>query len=165
MRIRRIAVGAFLIVAAGASTVFVVPSSHTGRAEAAGGGVYKDIELFGEVLQHVREDYVERPDDAKLIASAINGMLTKLDPHSSYLSPKEFQEEQVETHGEFGGLGIDITMEDGVLKVIAPIDNMPAEKAGVLAGDAITALDGKPLKGLSMDQAVDQMRGPVGAPI
>ena len=92
-------------------------------------------------------------------------MLMKLDPHSSYMSPKEFQEEQVETHGEFGGLGIDVTMENGILKVIAPIDNMPAERAGVLAGDAITELDGQSIKGLSMDQAVDRMRGPAGSAI
>ena len=127
--------------------------------------VYKDLELFGEILQRVREEYVDKPDDKKLITAAINGMLVKLDPHSSYMSPKEFQEEQVETHGEFGGLGIDVTMENGVLKVVAPIDSMPADRAGVLAGDAIVELDGKPLKGLSIDQAVDRMRGPAGSPI
>ena len=117
------------------------------------------------MLQHVREEYVEKADDKKLVSNAINGMLMKLDPHSSYMSPKEFQEEQVETHGEFGGLGIDVTMENGVLKVIAPIDNMPADRAGVIAGDAITELDGQAIKGLSMDQAVDRMRGPAGSPI
>jgi len=165
MRIRRLALGAFLIVAASASGVFLSPSQLQDSAAAANAQVYKDLELFGEVLQHVREEYVEKPDDKKLIQQAINGMLMKLDPHSSYMSPKEFQEEQVETHGEFGGLGIDVTMENGVLKVIAPIDNMPAERAGVLAGDAITELDGQPIKGLSMDQAVDRMRGPAGSPI
>lgn len=165
MRIRQLALGAFLIIAASAGGNLIIPSIQQEHASAADARIYKDMEIFGEVLQHVRDDYVERPEDAKLIANAINGMLTKLDPHSSYLSAKEFQEEQVETHGEFGGLGIDVTMEEGVLKVIAPIDNMPAERAGVLAGDAITALDGKPIKGLTMDQAVDQMRGPVGAPI
>jgi carboxyl-terminal processing protease len=126
MRIRRLALGAFLVIAAGAGGVFFLPSSQQDQATAASARVYKDIELFGEVLQHVREEYVEKPDDKKLIAHAINGMLMKLDPHSSYMSPKEFQEEQVETHGEFGGLGIDVTMENGVLKVIAPIDNMPS---------------------------------------
>ncbi|MGO8777367.1 MAG: S41 family peptidase [Rhodomicrobium sp.] len=165
MRIRRLALGALLLVAASASGVFIHQQPVQDQALAATAQVYKDLELFGEVLQHVREEYVEKPDDKKLITSALNGMLMKLDPHSSYMSPKEFQEEQVETHGEFGGLGIDVTMEDGVLKVIAPIENMPAEKAGVLAGDAITALDGQTIKGLSMDQAVDRMRGPTGSPI
>jgi carboxyl-terminal processing protease len=157
--------GAFLIVAISAGGVLLSPLAHRGQATAAGGEVYKELQLFGEVLQHVRQDYVEKPDDAKLIANAINGMLTKLDPHSSYMSPKEFKEEQVETHGEFGGLGLDVALESGVLKVIAPIDNMPAERAGVLAGDAITALDGQPIKGWSIDQAVERMRGPAGAPI
>jgi carboxyl-terminal processing protease len=165
MRIRRLAVGAFLVIAASVSGTFILPPAQHDRAAAADAQVFKDVELFGEVLEHIRDEYVDRPDDSKLIVSAISGMLARLDPHSSYLSPKEFQEEQVETHGEFGGLGIDVSMEDGVLKVIAPIDNMPAERAGVLAGDAITALDGKSIKGLTMDQAVDQMRGPVGAPI
>jgi carboxyl-terminal processing protease len=157
--------GGFLVLTASAGGYFLVPSPQADQAAAANAQVYKDIELFGEVLQHIREEYVERPEDKKLIANAINGMLMKLDPHSSYMTPKEFQEEQVETHGEFGGLGIDVTMENGVLKVISPIDNMPADRAGVLAGDAITELDGKPIKGLSMDQAVDRMRGPAGAPI
>jgi carboxyl-terminal processing protease len=165
MRITRLAFGAFLLIAASASGVFVLQSPAQDRAIAANAQVYKDLELFGEVLEHVREEYVEKPEDKKLITNAINGMLMKLDPHSSYMSPKEFQEEQVETHGEFGGLGIDVQMENGVLKVIAPIDNMPAERAGVLAGDSITELDGQPIKGLSMDQAVDRMRGPAGSPI
>src|SRR5215813_6187319 len=141
MRRRTLVLGAFLLVAVSASGVLFTPSAHHGQATAAGGQVYKELQLFGEVLQHVRQEYVDRPEDSKLIANAINGMLTKLDPHSSYMSPKEFREEQVETHGEFGGLGLDVTMESGVLKVIAPIDNMPADRAGVLAGDAITALD------------------------
>jgi carboxyl-terminal processing protease len=157
--------GAFFIVAVSAGGVLLSPSAHRDQATAASAQVYKELQLFGEVLQHVRQDYVEKPDDAKLIVYAINGMLSKLDPHSSYMSPKEFKEEQVETHGEFGGLGLDVSMESGVLKVIAPIDNMPAERAGVLAGDAITALDGQPIKGWSIDQAVERMRGPAGSPI
>lgn len=165
MRIPRLALGALLLIAASASGVFVHQFPAQDQAVAANAQVYRDLELFGEVLQHVRQEYVERPDDQKLITTAINGMLTKLDPHSSYMSPKEFQEEQVETHGEFGGLGIDVSMENGVLKVIAPIENMPAERAGVLAGDVITGLDGRPIKGLSMDQAVERMRGPAGSPI
>ncbi len=165
MRRRELALGAFLIVAASAGGVFFSPSVHQNRAEAAGAQVYKDFELFGEVLEHVRQNYVEKPDDSKLIEHAINGMLAKLDPHSSYMSPNEYQQEQVEARGEFGGLGIDITIEDGVVKVIAPIDNMPAERAGVLAGDIITALDGKSVKGLSMEQTIESMRGPAGSPI
>ncbi|MGO9486399.1 MAG: S41 family peptidase [Rhodomicrobium sp.] len=165
MRIPRLALGAVLLIAASASGVYIHQSPAQDRSVAASSQVYKDLELFGEVLQRVREEYVEKPDDRKLVTNAINGMLMKLDPHSSYMSPKEFQEEQVETHGEFGGLGIDVTMESGILKVIAPIDNMPAERAGVLAGDAITELDGQSIKGLSMDQAVDRMRGPAGSAI
>jgi carboxyl-terminal processing protease len=165
MRISRLVPGAFLIVAACASGVFIHQSLAQDRPIAASSQVYKELELFGEVLQRVRTEYVTKPGDKKLIADAINGMLMKLDPHSSYMSPKEFQEEQVETRGEFGGLGVDITMKNGVLKVVAPIDDMPAGRAGVLAGDTITALDGKPVKKLSMDQVVDRMRGPAGSPI
>jgi carboxyl-terminal processing protease len=165
MRIPRLALGAALVIAVGASGVYIHQSTAQDRSVAASSQVYKDLELFGEVLQHVREEYVERPEDKQLISTAINGMLQKLDPHSSYMSPKEFQEEQVETRGEFGGLGIDVTMESGILKVVSPIDNMPAERAGVLAGDAITELDGQAIKGLSMDQAVDRMRGPAGTAI
>ena len=165
MRVSRLALGVLLLAAASASGVFIHQSPAQDRSVAASSQVYKDLELFGEVLQHVREEYVEKADDKKLMSNAINGMLMKLDPHSSYMSPKEFHEEQVETRGEFGGLGIDVTMENGVLKVIAPIDNMPAERAGVVAGDAITELDGQAIKGLSMDQAVDRMRGPAGSPI
>jgi carboxyl-terminal processing protease len=165
MRRRTLVLGASLIIALSAGGALLSPSAHRGQATAASGQVYQELQLFGEVLQHVRQDYVDKPDDAKLIAHAINGMLTKLDPHSSYMSPKEFKEEQVETHGEFGGLGIDVTIENGVLKVIAPIDNMPAERAGVLAGDAITALDGQPIKDWTIDQAVERMRGPAGSSI
>ena len=165
MRRRELALGAFLIIVASASGIFFSPSLQRSPAAAAGAPVYQGLELFGDVLEHVRDEYVEKPDDSKLIEHAINGMLAKLDPHSSYMSPREYQDEQIETHGEFGGLGIDVAMEDGVVKVIAPIDNMPAERAGVLAGDAITALDGKPVHGLNMDQTIERMRGPVGSPI
>ncbi len=165
MRKLNVALGVFVIVLVSVSGVFMFRPAYTGQAAAADAGVYKGLEVFGDVLDHTRTDYVEKPDDAKLIENAIKGMLAGLDPHSSYLSAAEFQEEQVQTRGEFGGLGIDVTMEDGIVKVIAPIDNMPADRAGVLAGDAITALDGQSLKGLSMDQAIERMRGAVGAPI
>jgi len=164
MRKRGFALGAFLIVLSAAGLVSL-PSRQSGDAVAAGAEIYKNLELFGDVLEQVRTNYVVKPDDSKLIENAIKGVLTGLDPHSTYLTPKEVEEEQAETRGEFGGLGIDVTMENGVVKVITPIDNMPAERAGVSAGDSITAIDGETLKGLSMDAAVDRMRGPVGSPI
>ena len=165
MRKRELALGAFLIVLAAAGGFMSLPSPKEGTAIAAGADVYKQLELFGDALELVRANYVVKPDDSKLIENAIKGVLTGLDPHSTYLTPKEVQDEQAETRGEFGGLGIDVTMEDGIVKVIAPIDNMPAERAGVNAGDSITAIDGENLRGLSMDAAVDKMRGPVGSPI
>jgi carboxyl-terminal processing protease len=166
MRKRELALGAFLFVAAATSGVIHPPfPRESGRADAAGGELYKNLELFGDVLEAVRDNYVVKTADSKLIENAIKGILTGLDPHSSYLTPKEVQDEQAEAKGEFGGLGIDVTMEDGVVKVVAPIDNMPAERAGVSAGDLITAIDGESLRGFSMDAAVDRMRGPVGSPI
>jgi carboxyl-terminal processing protease len=126
---------------------------------------YRQLNLFGEVFERVRADYVEEVTDEKLIESAINGMLTSLDPHSSYLSPKDFEDMQVQTKGEFGGLGIEVTMEDGVIKVVSPIDDTPAARAGVLPGDIITHLDGEPVLGLTLAEAVDKMRGPANTEI
>ncbi len=126
---------------------------------------YRQLNLFGDVFERIRSDYVEKPDDSKLVESAINGMLTSLDPHSSYMSPKSFKDMQVQTRGEFGGLGIEVTMEEGLVKVVAPIDDTPAARAGVRAGDLITHLDGEQVQGLSLNQAVDKMRGPVNSPI
>jgi len=134
-------------------------------ANAASADTYRELNLFGDVFERIRSDYVETPDDAKLIESAINGMLAGLDPHSSYLSPKNFQDMQVQTSGKFGGLGIEVTMEDGVVKVVSPIDDTPAARAGILAGDLITALDGEPVEGLTLNEAVDKMRGAVDTPI
>ncbi|MCW2308814.1 S41 family peptidase [Rhodobium gokarnense] len=130
-------------------------------ANAAASDTYRQLQLFGDVFERVRSDYVEVPEDTKLVESAINGMLTALDPHSSYLSPKSFKDMQVQTRGEFGGLGIEVTMEDGVVKVVAPIDGTPAHKAGILANDLITHLDGEQVRGLTLAQAVEKMRGPV----
>ena len=113
----------------------------------------------------MRADYVEKPDDSKLVESAINGMLAGLDPHSSYMDPKSFRDMQVQTRGEFGGLGIEVTMEDGLVKVVAPIDDTPAAKAGVMANDIITKLDDEQVQGLTLNQAVDKMRGPVNTKI
>jgi carboxyl-terminal processing protease len=132
---------------------------------AASADTYRQLNLFGDVFERIRSDYVEQPDDSKLVESAINGMLSSLDPHSSYMSPKSFKDMQVQTRGEFGGLGIEVTMEDGLVKVVAPIDETPAARAGVRAGDIITQLDGDEVKGLSLNQAVDKMRGPVNSPI
>ena len=125
----------------------------------------KQLSLFGDVFERVRSDYVEKPDDGKLVESAINGMLAGLDPHSSYMDAKSFRDMQVQTRGEFGGLGIEVTMEDGLIKVVAPIDETPAAKAGVMANDFITHIDDEPVQGLTLNQAVDKMRGPVNTKI
>ncbi len=134
-------------------------------AKAAVADTYRQLNLFGDVFERVRADYVEKPDDSKLIETAINGMLAGLDPHSSYMDPKSFRDMQVQTRGEFGGLGIEVTMEDGLIKVVAPIDETPAAKAGVMANDIITQLDGEQVQGLTLNQAVEKMRGPVNTKI
>jgi carboxyl-terminal processing protease len=148
---------------AGATSVFNV--SRTYSATAPNSDIYKQLDLFGDVLERVRNDYVEKPDDAQLIDSAINGMLASLDPHSSYLNPKNFKDMQVQTRGEFGGLGIEVTMENGIVKVVSPIDDTPAAKAGLQANDLVTHLDGEQIIGFSLEQAVEKMRGLVNTPI
>jgi carboxyl-terminal processing protease len=135
------------------------------RAAAADTNTYRQLSLFSDVFERVRSDYVEKPDDGKLIESAINGMLTGLDPHSSYMDAKAFRDMQVQTRGEFGGLGIEVTMEDGVIKVVSPIDDTPASKAGILANDFITHIDDEAVQGLTLNQAVDKMRGPANTKI
>jgi carboxyl-terminal processing protease len=134
-------------------------------AIAAPADTYRQLNLFGDVFERVRADYVEKPDDAKLVESAINGMLQGLDPHSSYMDPKSFRDMQVTTKGEFGGLGIEVTMEEGLIKVVSPIDDTPAQKAGVMANDIITHLDDEAVQGLTLNQAVEKMRGPVNTKI
>jgi carboxyl-terminal processing protease len=126
---------------------------------------YRQLNLFGEVVERVRVDYVEEVSDAKLIESAINGMLTSLDPHSSFLNEKNFRDMQVQTKGEFGGLGIEVTMESGLVRVVSPIDDTPAFRAGIKTGDLISQLDGEPVLGLTLAEAVDRMRGRVGTDI
>ena len=143
----------------------LVPIGFGSSAKAAAADTYKQLNLFGDVFERVRADYVEKPDDSKLIESAINGMLSGLDPHSSYMEPKAFRDMQVQTRGEFGGLGIEVTMEDGLIKVVAPIDETPAAKAGVMANDIITKLDEEQVQGLTLNQAVEKMRGPVNTKI
>jgi carboxyl-terminal processing protease len=134
-------------------------------ASAAAADTYRQLNLFGDIFERVRSHYVERPDDSKLVESAINGMLSGLDPHSSYMDPKSFRDMQVQTRGEFGGLGIEVTMEDGLIKVVAPIDDTPAAKAGIRAGDIITHLDDEAVQGLTLNQAVEKMRGLVNTKI
>ena len=155
--------------AAGAAVTLLVTQPHTtlfgSAAKAAASDTYRELNLFGDVFERVRADYVEKPDDSKLVESAINGMLAGLDPHSSYMDPKSFRDMQVQTRGEFGGLGIEVTMEDGLVKVVAPIDDTPAAKAGVMANDIITHLDDEAVQGLTLNQAVEKMRGPVNTKI
>src|SRR6201995_980839 len=155
--------------AAGAAMTLFATQPHMlfsgGSARAAVADTYRQLNLFGDVFERVRADYVEVPDDSKLIESAINGMLAGLDPHSSYMDPKSFRDMQVQTRGEFGGLGIEVTQEDGLIKVVAPIDDTPAAKAGIRAGDIITHLDDEAVQGLTLNQAVDKMRGPVNSKI
>src|SRR4029079_1850776 len=127
--------------------------------------LYQQLNLFGDVLERVRRDYVEPVDEKTLMENAINGMLAALDPHSSYMNPKVYKDMQVQTRGEFGGLGIEVTMENSVIKVVSPIDDTPASKAGVQSGDLIFALDGEPVQGLTLQEAVEKMRGKVGTSI
>lgn len=127
--------------------------------------IYEQLDLFGNVFERVRADYVEQVDDKKLIEAAINGMLTSLDPHSSFLSAKDYEDMQTQTRGSFGGLGIEVGQEDGLVKVISPIDDTPAAEAGVKPGDFITHVNGESLMGLSLDESVEKMRGPVGSEI
>ncbi|WP_454811771.1 S41 family peptidase [Labrys neptuniae] len=158
----------FCGVAMGAIATIAVTQPHLllmGGANAAVTDTYKQLNLFGDVFERVRSDYVEQPEDGKLVEAAINGMLTSLDPHSSYMDAKSFQDMQVQTKGEFGGLGIEVTQEDGAIKVVSPIDDSPASKAGVLSGDLITAIDGEATQGMTLQQAVDKMRGAVNTPI
>jgi carboxyl-terminal processing protease len=127
--------------------------------------IYQQLNLFGDVLERVRNDYVEPPNEKDLMEAAINGMLASLDPHSSYMNPKSFKDMQVQTRGEFGGLGIEVTMENGVVKVVSPIDDTPAAKAGLQPGDLIVTLDGQPVLGLTLQEAVEKMRGRIDTTI
>ena len=127
--------------------------------------LYEKIDLFGEVLEKIQNEYVEEVDQAKIMDSAINGALQSLDPYSAYMNPRIFEEAQEESSGEFGGLGIEVTMESGVVKVIAPIDDTPAAKAGIKAGDYIVKINGEQVQGKTLMEAVNLMRGPEGSSI
>ena len=146
-----------------ATTQFVGPLVAQESARTT--NVYEQLDLFGDIFERIRAQYVEEVDAADLIEAAIDGMLTSLDPHSSYLSPDDAADMRVQTRGEFGGLGIEVTQEEGFVKVVSPIDGTPAEEAGIEAGDFITHVDGASVLGLTLDEAVDMMRGPVGSEI
>src|SRR5271156_558013 len=159
----------FLGAVAGVGLTLLATQPHTAfvgsSAKAASSDTFRQLNLFGDVFERVRADYVEKPDDSKLVESAINGMLAGLDPHSGYMDPSSFRDIQGQTRGEFGGLGIEVTMEDGLVKVVAPIDETPAAKAGVMANDIIIKLDDEQVQSLTLNQAVEKMRGPVNTKI
>jgi len=160
----------FLMAAAGGTLAGVIATTQfagpiVAQEKASGSSVYEQLDLFGDIFERIRAQYVEPVDESELIEAAIDGMLSSLDPHSSYLSPKDAADMQVQTRGEFGGLGIEVTQEDGFVKVVAPMDGTPADQAGVEAGDFITHVDGENLMGLTLDETVSRMRGPVGSEI
>jgi carboxyl-terminal processing protease len=149
----------------GASAMSLVYGAPSSSANAADSETYRQLAIFGDVFERVRGQYVTPPDEKSLVENAINGMLSSLDPHSSYLNPEAAKDMRVQTKGEFGGLGIEVTMENELVKVITPIDDTPAAKAGVRAGDFITAIDGDEVRGLTLNDAVEKMRGLVNTPI
>ena len=148
-----------------ATLVLLSPRQDVGAATSNSTETYKQLNLFGEVFERVRAEYVDDVSDDSLVESAINGMLTSLDPHSNYLNTKNFNDMKVQTRGEFGGLGIEVSMENGLVKVVSPIDDTPAAHAGLKPGDLITHLDGDPVQGMTLPEAVEKMRGPVSSEI
>jgi len=155
----------FGVVVFGLMTVFILPSTPSISQSSTNDETYRQLSLFGDAFQLIRDDYVEEVDDKTLISNAINGMLSALDPHSNYLPDDDFKKMQERTRGEFGGLGIEITMEDGYVKVVSPIDDTPAFNAGVQAGDLIVQIAGQDVLGMTLSEAVELMRGPVGSNI
>jgi len=156
------------LIAAAAATVFLVTlDQDVGAATATSNSpeTYKQLNLFGDVFELVRSNYVDDVTDDTLVEGAINGMLTALDPHSNYLNSKNFNDMKVQTRGEFGGLGIEVSMENGLVKVVSPIDDTPAANAGLKPGDLITHLEGQPVQGLTLPEAVEKMRGPINSDI
>ncbi len=147
------------------SLAFAATPAANAPAKGSETSTYELLNLFGEVFDRVRSDYVEPVSDDKLIESALNGMLTSLDPHSSYMNAKSFDDMKIQTKGEFGGLGIEVTMDNGLVKVVSPIDETPAAKAGVKPGDYISEIDGVAVMGMTLQEAVDKMRGPVGSSV
>jgi carboxyl-terminal processing protease len=157
--------GAALALLAGSPGLLPLMSGAVASPRSETSQTYRQLELFGKAFDMVRRAYVERPDDKKLIASAINGMVSGLDPHSNYMDAKSFGDMQVETSGQFGGLGMQVTMENGRVKVVSPIDDTPAAKAGILAGDIITRIDGQVIAGLPLDTVVTRLRGSPGSSV
>ena len=160
----------FVMAAVGGTLAGVIATTQIAgpllaQETAKASNVYEQLDLFGDIFERIRAQYVEEVDTEELIEAAINGMLTSLDPHSSYLSPKDALKMRDQTRGEFGGLGIEVTQEEGFVKVVSPIDDTPASEAGIEAGDFITHVDGESLLGLTLDDAVELMRGPVGSEI
>ena len=160
-RISNLLIGA--VVGAGLTVLAIQPPSALVAAAraAASTDTYSQLNLFGDVFERIKAGYVEKPDDAKLVEGAINGMISSLDPHSRYMNEKAWRDMQETTSGEFGGLGIEVTMEDGLVKVVAPMDDTPAAKAGMMSGDLITSIDDTAVRGLTLEQAVAKMKGPV----
>ncbi|MBM1220619.1 S41 family peptidase [Ponticoccus sp. SC2-23] len=160
----------FLMAAVGGTFLGLVTTSQIAGPLVAqeaerNSSVYEQLDLFGDIFERIRAQYVEEVDPSELIEAAIDGMLTSLDPHSSYLSPEDAADMRFQTRGEFGGLGIEVTQEEGWVKVVSPMDGTPADAAGIQAGDFITAVDGVNTLGLTLDEAVEMMRGPVGSEI
>jgi carboxyl-terminal processing protease len=153
------------ITAAALTAVLLLGPAAITQAETNTSDTYRQLNLFGDVFERVRSEYVEQVTDEQLIEAAINGMLTSLDPHSSYLNKKSFQDMQVQTRGEFGGLGIEVTLENGLIKVVSPIDDTPAARAGLQPGDLIVQINGEAVMGMALSDAVERMRGPVGSTI
>ncbi len=152
------------LLVAGPSNEFwlrAAKAATSAATSATNADTYTQLNLFGNVFERIRADYVEKPDDSKLVEGAINGMVTSLDPHSRYMNEAAWRDMQETTHGEFGGLGIEVTMEDGLVKVVSPMDGTPAARAGILSGDFITYIDGDAVQGLTLEQAVNKMKGPV----
>ncbi len=150
---------------AAAAVISLVAHTVPADAQPNTSETYRQLNLFGDIFERVRSDYVNAVSDETLVESAINGMLTSLDPHSSYLNAKNYRDMQVQTRGEFGGLGIEVTMENGLIKVVSPIDDTPAHRAGLKPGDLITHLDKEAVQGLSLSEAVERMRGPVNTDV
>ena len=160
----------FVIAAFGGTLAGIVLSTQVAgplvaQETGSNASVYEQLDLFGDIFERIRAQYVEEVETDELIEAAINGMLTSLDPHSGYLAPEDFSDMRVQTRGEFGGLGIEVTQEEGFVKVVSPMDGTPADAAGMQAGDFITHVDGESVLGLTLDEAVDMMRGPVGSEI
>ncbi len=153
------------LVLAGAVSASMLWHAFGSADAASNADTYKALNLFGDVFDRVRADYVEAPNENEMIEAAINGMLASLDPHSSFMNAKQYEDMSVQTRGEFGGLGIEVTMENGIIKVVSPIDDTPASKAGILSNDLIIKIDGIQVQGMMLNEAVDKMRGPVNSPI